>query len=163
MTSSVTNQELDVVKDVLLRSGIAPDLSEEELTELAEIGIKLCFKKGDTVISEDSTSRDLYVISEGYVSIRLMLPSVYFEEEVIKKMTAPDIFGEFSLANGEPRSATVKAEGNLVTFQFEYESLVELMERNTRIGYVLMRNMAGIIANRVRENHKCNRKLMFGL
>ena len=155
-----SNQKSDIIKDILLKTGLATGLSENELIEIAKIGVERPFKKGSIVISEDSTTRDLYLLSEGQVSIRLTLPATHFTEETIKKMSAPEIFGEFSLANGSPRSATVKAEVDLITFQFEYDRLVELMEDNTRIGYNLMRNMAGIIAGRVRENHELNRTII---
>ena len=162
MSDSNSDQDLFIIKESLKASGLAVDLNDEELTDLAKIAIARNYKKGADIVSEGSTSRDLFIIQKGNVSICLTLPMIYFKEEVISHLKESEIFGEFSLANGMPRSATVKAEGKVTVHQYPYEKLIALMEQQTRIGYIVMRNLAGIIANRIRDNHKKTRKLMLG-
>ncbi len=162
MDSTPSNQGIKTIKETLKNSKLGTDLTDEELTKLAAIAIEQRFKKGATIVEEDSTARDLFILCKGQVSIRLMLPMIHFKEEVINSMSAPEIFGEFALADGAPRSATVRADDLVIVHKYKYDRLVKLMEDNTRIGYILMRNLAAIIANRIRENYAKTRKHMLG-
>ncbi|MDP8237447.1 MAG: cyclic nucleotide-binding domain-containing protein [Candidatus Hatepunaea meridiana] len=162
MVLTSMKQDIESIKKSLINSGLGLDLTDEELNEVAGIAVELHFKKGKTIIKEDSNTRDLFILNEGQVSVRMMLPTIQFKEEVLTHISAPAIFGEFSLANGAPRSATVSADIEMIVYKLEYDQLVKLMENNYRIGYVLMRNLAAIIANRIRDNHRSSRNLMLG-
>ena len=61
------------------------------------------------------------------------------------------IFGELSLLDGSPRSATVIAETEVVTFRFDFDQLMELLNEQPRVGFHLMRNLAIIISARMRN------------
>lgn len=163
METASTDQNIETIKETFLNSGLGVDLTDAELEEVAKIAIEKKLKKKTTIVAEDSDTRDLFIIYKGRVSVRLMLPFIHFQEEVIGKMEDNEIFGEFSLANGAPRSASIRADTEVTVHQYDYKRIVELMENNTRIGYIVMRNIAGIIANRIRENHKKTRKLVLGI
>jgi len=163
MVSSTSNKNLEAIKDSLMMSGLVNGLTDEELAEVATIAVEQHFKKGTIILLEDSTSRDLFIIHKGRVSVRLALPFTRFQEEIIARISEQEIFGEFSLANGSPRSASVRAEVDVIAYQYGYDRLINLMEENTRIGYILMRNLAAIIANRIRESQKTQRKFILSL
>lgn len=138
---------------LLKESGLVKDMSDKEIAQLAGVGEERRYTKGTTIIKEDSRSRDLYVVDTGRVSIRLTLPTETGREEVIYTMREGQIFGELSLVDGSPRSATVRAEEDVRALYFEFSKLSELLDREPRIGYYLMRNIAAIISQRVRNTN----------
>lgn len=68
--------------------------------------IKHC-KKNDTVFYQSDTSTDLYIILQG--AVKAMLIDKDCNEFVLATMSDGDFFGEMSLLDGQPRSATIVA------------------------------------------------------
>ncbi len=153
MVSSDYKQNLYQTKAALINSGLGRDLTDEELALLAELAIERHYLKNARILREDSKSRDLFVINEGRVSVRLKLPSEFGREEAIYQISDFQVFGELSLVDGSPRSATVYADDEVTAYQFEHSKLIQLLDDNPRIGYVIMRNIASIIANRIRNTN----------
>ncbi len=151
--SSNSGCNLDQIKETLKNSGLGVDLKVEELELLAELATEHHYRKGARILKEDARSRDLYLIHQGRVSVRLKLPSEFGREEAIYQIRDGQVFGEFSMVDGSPRSATVNADDEVIAYQFDHSSLMQLLDNNPRIGYVIMRNMAKIIASRVRNTN----------
>ena len=142
-----------IVKATLAAAGLTTDLTSEELDRLVAIATEQRYARGVAIIREDAKSRDLYIIKRGRVSVRLKLPSELGREEVIYQMRDGQIFGELALVDGSPRSATVQADEEVLAYRFDYNRLSKLLTDYPRIGYILMRNIAAIIANRVRNTN----------
>jgi CRP-like cAMP-binding protein len=68
---------------------------------------KRYFKKGAEIIKEGMLSDCAYIIESGSVQVSKILSNG--EEQVIGVLEENDIFGEMSLIDGLPRSATVLA------------------------------------------------------
>lgn len=139
--------------NLLSAAGLIAGMTPEESELLASIGEDRHFTRGTDILREDSKTRDLFVICVGRVSIRLSLPTESGREEVIYTMREGQIFGELALVDGSPRSATVRAEDEVITCAYSYEKLMALLDANPRIGYILMRNLASIISARVRNTN----------
>jgi len=138
---------------LLEMAGIINEMTSTEAETLASIAVERAYAKGSAILREDSKSRDLFIICTGRVSIRLSLPTETGKEEIIYTMRDGQIFGELALVDGSPRSATVKAEEEVVTCVYEYDRLVKLLDEHPRIGYLLMKNIASIISQRVRNTN----------
>jgi len=160
MTEENTKGKQERIFELLAAAGLSKDMSRDELTALVRLAEEKRFSKGAAIIRENSKTRDLYIIQEGKVSIQLKIPVELGKDEVIYTMRDGQIFGELALVDGSPRSASVKAEGEVVVFCFDYGRLSALLDERPRIGYILMRNMATIIANRVRNTNLMWRNLM---
>ncbi len=131
--------------------GLGDKLSDEELKLLAEIAEREVHLEGTCIIQEDSMSRDVYLLEEGKVSIRVTHPSTPDKEEVVHCLRSGQIFGELALVDGSRRSASVEVDVESVVYKFQYDMIMQLMDNNPRLGYKLMRNIAAIIADRVRN------------
>lgn len=139
--------------EILEKAGLTRDMPPEDAKALAEIGEEHRYERGDVILREDSRSRDLFIINSGRVSIRMSLPTEVGKEEVIYTMRDSQIFGELSLVDGSPRSATVRAEEEVICSRYDFEKLSALLDKKPRIGYILMRNIASIISARVRNTN----------
>jgi putative ABC transport system ATP-binding protein len=84
-------------------------LTPQQLTDVAEHVKKRHFASGETVIREGELGEEFFVISDGEVEV------IRADHEVARLGTG-DYFGEVALISGEPRNATVVAEGDVDTY-----------------------------------------------
>jgi CRP-like cAMP-binding protein len=81
-------------------------LSKASLFAVARQSIEVSLPAGATVVTEGDPGDALCVIVEGKVDVRK-------GDRVVAELEAGDYFGELSLIDGEPRTATVVATTNL--------------------------------------------------
>jgi putative ABC transport system ATP-binding protein len=84
-------------------------LTPQQLTDVAEHVKKRHFASGETIIREGESGEEFFVISDGEVDV------VRADHEVAR-LGPGDFFGEVALISGEPRNATVVAEGEVDTY-----------------------------------------------
>ncbi len=97
---SVTNP---LVKLAALRGvPIFRGLTRSSLLEVAAQTREADYPAGATIVREGEPGDVLYIITQGTVEVRK-------QDTVVAEMTVDDYFGEISLIDGGPRSATVVA------------------------------------------------------
>jgi CRP/FNR family transcriptional regulator/CRP/FNR family cyclic AMP-dependent transcriptional regulator len=95
------------MNEVLKRLPIFKNLGQNELASLAERAIRKRFPKESIIVQEDDVGDSLMVILTGRVKV--VLNSEEGKEIILSILKDGDFFGEMSLLDGEPRSATVIA------------------------------------------------------
>lgn len=91
------------IKEIPLFKG----LSDARIDRMSEDFTVLEVKKGKTVFYESDDSTDLYIVLQG--TVRAALMNRDGQELILASFHAGDFFGEMSLLDGKPRSATVAA------------------------------------------------------
>jgi putative ABC transport system ATP-binding protein len=84
-------------------------LTPQQLTDVAEHVKKLHFAAGETIVREGEPGEEFFVISDGEVEV------IRADHEVAR-LGPGDFFGEVALISGEPRNATIVAEGEVDTY-----------------------------------------------
>ena len=84
-------------------------LTPRQLTDVAEKMTKRRYGPGETIIREGESGEEFFLISDGEVDV------IRADREVAR-MVAGEFFGEVALISGEPRNATVVAEGEVDTY-----------------------------------------------
>jgi len=87
-----------------------PIFASLKLAYLTELGGKLTtrhYRRSDTIFHKDDPGSTLYIIKSGQVKIATS--SLEGEEVILAILTDCDFFGELSLLDGRPRSATATA------------------------------------------------------
>lgn len=92
---------LNKLKNVPLFS----ELSDQELATIAKIATTHNVTKNSVVVHEGDAGNSLFVILQGSAKISYYAPDG--REVVLTLLSEGDFFGEISLLDGEPRSATV--------------------------------------------------------
>lgn len=103
------------------------ELSRKELDQIAAICKKESFPKEEHIFEEGAEGDKLYLITSGSVRISKFVPGI--GEEALAILKPGDFFGEMSLIDDTPRSATAIAHeacGLLAISQEEFESLLFL-------------------------------------
>ena len=144
----------ELVLSVLGKVDIFKGLSPEELLEIARICGAKSFKAGDIVFEEDSEGDELYIIHRSSVEVRIWTRSPDGErrQTPINTLWEGRSFGEMVLIGGGTRSATIRCAEDcllLVINRFDFD---RLCERNPRIGYRVMRNIAEDLIFKLRSS-----------
>lgn len=95
------------LKDFIKRISIFRNLPDRYLQLITDGFSIVNFKKGETIFYQSEESTDLYIIFNG--KIRASLLNQEGEEFVLDVFKEGDFFGEMSLLDGRPRSATAIA------------------------------------------------------
>lgn len=98
-----------------------------ELEAMYKIAVKRKIKKNNHIIVEGEPSRGMYILLFGKVSVYKTDPTT---NSLIRLaiLEAGSNFGELSLFDQAPRSATVAAESNCFIFQLAAEAFNEFLE-----------------------------------
>jgi CRP-like cAMP-binding protein len=127
-------------------------LSEEELDRVSDICKKDTFESGVLCQKEGVPDSRVNFIVKGQAGVEFHLNNVAFgnKDIVLYTLKEGDVFGWTSLINSVPWSS-LKALEPLEVLSADSEELLHLCEVNTHIGYVLMKNLASLIASRFRR------------
>ena len=125
-------------------------LSLIDLDKVANICVLKEFKDGDTIFSKDDMSLELYILQSGRCDVKI--PTARVEETyTLYLLNTGDIFGEVGFVDGSPRSATVKCHKEAKVVILPREAFAILCSENTHIGHIVMKNIAVILARKLRE------------
>jgi len=140
--SSSLNQNLLLLEKVLLLKSLSifNETPETILSELAPL-MKEEQLESDTIIFEENDPGDcMYIILSGKISIR----KGGKELAILKEN---EVFGELSLLDNEPRSATATAKTDCMLYKIDHEPFYELLDTRPEIA----RGFIKILCNRLRQ------------
>src|SRR4051794_6208465 len=93
--------------ETLARSPLLGNLPAEALVGLAAVARRRSYRRGEVVFHQGDPGDTLHLLQVGRVKVYLAGESG--DEAVIAILVPGDSFGELSLLDGEPRSATIEA------------------------------------------------------
>lgn len=102
------------------------------------------YQNSEKIIEAGSRETRMYIILEGEVYISV---SDRIEKVIVAKLKKGDFFGEISLFNNTPRSATATAEGNVkLAFIDNSDQLKEFLIRNPVFAAKMVHTLAKRLA-----------------
>ena len=137
-------------------------LSDKELKLIENIVEGSEVIAGSIIINEGDFGDDLYLLEEGVVDIYKTLTIVTSKHEFGTKertfirLTGEDhcYFGEMALFGNGERSATVKAVTKCQLLVIKNRDFRKLCENEPRIGYLVVTNIALMLAQHLRETNE---------
>ncbi len=131
-------------------------LSDEELREIAAIARECAYEGGDLILAEDELAKELFILCEGRVQVhvRLRSPVEPDGETIIEEVEPGRIFGWSSMVKQRRFTASVKALEPVRALVMDADELNALFDRNAHIGFVLMKQLAEVIASRLRHTRE---------
>ena len=145
-----------LTKEDILQFKIFEDFKLEELDALLAISQEVSYISGDVILEESSygADADFFVILQGNVKVELAVSQILSEGKISKRLAvlkSGDVFGEMGLLRSKRRSAQVSAYSDMLAKKINQKKLFELFEYNSRLGYLLMRNLATILSDRIMD------------
>ena len=125
-------------------------LSDAQLEKLASLATTKVYPKETVIFFEQDEGDTLFVINRGRVKVAKI--SDEGKEIILAILGANEFFGDMSLLDGEPRSATVIALEETEVSTIRRNAFTMLVKENPQIAVDLL----GILSQRIRD---ANRKI----
>jgi len=97
------------------------------------------YKDGDNIFEENSVGREMYIILTGKVKVIKEKEGV---ETTLATLEEGDFFGEMSLFDNNPRSATVKAMGNVKLLEINQKNFLKKISRDPSLAFRMLEKMS---------------------
>ena len=144
METKVTRERLITF---LLETPMFERLDPSEIQEIIHIVEVVQYQTGDIVFSEGDAGDAWFVLYRGAIEV---LKHGSTGEKKIAELGPQACFGEISILDGSPRSATIRVTQDSVAFRIPREAFDELLENDHLVAYKLLHQMAILLAERQR-------------
>lgn len=119
------------------------DVSWDFISMIIDNSRRFEVEAGAVIIQEGAPSNEeAYIIQEG-------LAHVSIQNELVKELEAPDIFGEIALVTDEPRTATVEAKTDMILLKINKELLHKILKEFPNGNHI-----QDVMRERIMENLK---------
>jgi CRP/FNR family transcriptional regulator len=129
------------------------DLTPGELEQIAAITHKRSYEPGELICVEADHADRLFILDEGRVQVTIHLRSSLEPdgEVTIEEVEPGCVFGWSSLVKQRRFTASARALESVTAMIVEADDLNDLFDRNAHIGFVVMKQLAEVIASRLRH------------
>lgn len=135
--------------ELLAQNEFFDSLSPEDCETLGAKLHEVTLKPGDYVFRFGEAGQSMYIVRSG--SVRILLPSGddANEQVLLKEARAGEYFGELSLFDDKPRSASVQASTDTVLLELTNEVFFEHIQGSPKAAMAILSEMA----ERLRETN----------
>ncbi len=126
--------------DILQQIPLFSSLNGSELEAIDRVSITKIFPKEKIILLEDEEGDTLFIIINGKVKVTTYSESG--KEVIFSILNAGDFFGEMSLLDGKPRSATVVSMEDAQIQLIRRTEFYRLLENHPRIALRLLEELA---------------------
>lgn len=129
------------VLDLLQGVDLFSQLSDKQLEALGSLVIRRIFHKDETIIlEEDDSVQALFLIASG--EVKVYMTGLDGRETILSLLSKGDFFGEMSLIDGAPRSASVRAITTAELLIIRREDFIDLLNRTPDLSMSLLMEMS---------------------
>lgn len=137
--------------DFLKTVDIFTQLDSGELKKLANIIQEKEYPEGETIFKESEPGDKVYIVQAGEVKIRKSLPAEAEKEEVrLARFKEGEIFGELSIFDEKPRSASAIASREAKLLVITKQDLDRLLDEDKGLGIKILLQIIRKISSRLR-------------
>jgi len=147
--------DLEILQSSVYLTGLSPD----QVKGIAALAQKKTYQNGDALIKESDIGENLFFILSGRVDISVSLVGVD-KTESIATLGAAEMVGEMILLGKKRRSANVTAKGDVVALEWTIDQIEEYFSDDLRAGYIVMRNTASQLAERLANTNQVLRNAL---
>ncbi|MDI6751460.1 MAG: Crp/Fnr family transcriptional regulator [bacterium] len=128
----IKTEKMEMLRSVPIFS----QFDEEELANLAEIVKIALYKKGEWFFSKDDVGTYLFVIQKGLA--RVVVEGEDVREVTLSILQESSFFGEMSILDGKPRSATVIAQEDCSVLVITRNSFLKFIKQYPSVGIKIL-------------------------
>lgn len=97
------------------------------------------YKDGSIIFEENSIGKEMYIIISGKVKISKEKGTV---ETILTTLEEGEFFGEMSLFDNNPRSATAKAIGNIKLLEINQKGFLKKISKDPSLAFRILEKMS---------------------
>jgi CRP/FNR family cyclic AMP-dependent transcriptional regulator len=145
---------------LLKKISLFQDLDDQEIEKVLALSTARNFAVGETIIREDEAGDSMFIMCEGEVEITKRLGLVLDEEtpreRMMIRLKAEEgvCFGEMSLLENEPRSATVTALTPCHLLEMGRSNFLSLVKQNSDMGCKILLRLAQLLSKYLRKTNQ---------
>lgn len=133
--------------DILKRSYLTNDLTDEQVNKIAAISEQMAFGDLQEVLREFDDACDVYILIEG--KARVTTDS----GDLIARLKPGDIVGEMGLFEMQARTASVISDGDSRFLCLCGKELNSLLDEDSTIGVKILRNVGRSLCAHLRSSN----------
>lgn len=133
--------------ELLRATSLFEGLAEEDVRELAKNLSNRTFRAGEVIFHQGDEAKAMFIVAEGHVNI--YLPGEESRRISLKDLSRGEYFGELSLFDHKPRSASALATTDVVLLELTAETLSSYLEARPTAALPILRTMT----QRLRETN----------
>ena len=141
--------------DVLRQAPLFSSLDDEAATALGSSMAETTLRRGDVLFHEGDSGDKLYIVTEG--KVKLGRSSSDGRENLLAIMGPGQMFGELSLFDPGPRSATVTAVTDATFGSLSHDDLLRWLDGRPQVA----RGLLSQLASRLRKSNDVVADLVF--
>lgn len=132
------------------------DLLERGDFEEGKYWRRQVYKNNDIILREGGYSGKVFLVLDGATRIvgSVAMGEDYQVRPGVRDLGRGDVFGELSMLDHEPHSATVIAISDCELAEIDSQSLLDFMDRNHEVGYEIFRELCQKLVDRLRKTDK---------
>ena len=135
--------------DLIRRVPLFSDLTAGQSSILYASVDKKRFKRGENIVEQGKISGTLFMILSG--KVRVLSQDARGREVIMATLEVGDCIGEMSLIDGEPHSATVRAEVQTDVLTLNRETFLRCLHENASMADAVMRGLVRRLRNADRQ------------
>lgn len=127
-------------------------LTTEELAKVLAICQEGDYQQNEVIIEPADSGLSLYLILQGRAVVELDVSRLHNAQQKnldLATLRPGDVFGEMSFLEKRPRTARITAIDEVRALRIDNHKLDELFAQDCRLGYVVVRNLATILSQRL--------------
>jgi len=124
------------------------ELADADRLALARRLREQTLRKGQVLLREGDLGDEMFLVRTGAIIVSKAVTGRV--EQVLARMGPGDFFGEMSLLDHAPRSATIQADGDTTLLVLDAQNLTRLIEVNPRAAVSFFRALAQVFIERLR-------------
>lgn len=141
--------------DLLQRVPLLAALTDADREALARSASRRRYRRGDIIFQKDDPGHSLFILARG--SVRIYLPSTLGTDLTLAVLGAGQFFGDLSLLDGRPRSASAAALADTNVVILERTDFVALVRSRPEAAMSVL----AVVARRLRETDEMASDLAF--
>jgi len=141
--------------DFLKKVPLFSELDDGELQQLAAVVREHHYKKHTTIVHVDDPGNALYILKSGLVKVTIEDQHGY--EMILRILYPTDFFGDMSLLDGMPRSATVTTQEFSDVMTISRDHFLNIIEKSPKT----LLKMTVVVSQRLRKANELIHSLAF--
>jgi len=132
--------------------GMLRGMTEEERNKLEEYVEHHSYRDGEAVFTQDDSADRMHFLARGRAHI--IIRSAGGASWRVGTICLGAIFGEMAIIDGKPRSATVKADGDIECFELTLEKIERMKRNHPEIAFKFFSGLSHELSKRIRINNR---------
>ena len=139
--------------ETFAKNRIVQGLSRPQIERLFSAGREQSFGADEIVVRENQVLDSLYVLLSGEVSVYLPESENRPAQIDITTKTMNDCFGEYSLVDHRPASASIRTLSDCIVYIISHVALEDYLESDREAGSIVYKNLLVVLVERLRADN----------